>query len=87
MGKVYLHAVGDTYGSYGFGFLHTSKQPEAAVAVPHKDVLPFYGECDLAVTAVLTDNGREFCGTGNRNLGRRPIDTVNLFFKPVSGEA
>ena len=51
----------DTYGSYGFGFLHVSKQPEAAVAVPHNDVLPFYR--DLPVGAVLTDNGREFCGT------------------------
>jgi len=33
VGKVYLHAVVDTYGSYAFGFLHVSKQPEAAVAV------------------------------------------------------
>ena len=28
-----LHAVVDTYGSYAFGFLHISKQSEAAVAV------------------------------------------------------
>ena len=63
VGKVYLHAVVDTYGSYAFGFLHVSKQPEAAVAVLHNDVLPFYRRLDLAVKAVLTDNGREFCGT------------------------
>ena len=63
VGKVYLHAVVDTFGSYAFGFLHTSKQPEAAVAVLHNDVLPFYQDRGLAVTAVLTDNGREFCGT------------------------
>lgn len=61
IGKVYLHALVDTYGSYGFGFLHTSKQPEAAVAVLHNDVLPFYHEQQLSVQAVLTDNGREFC--------------------------
>jgi len=30
--------VVDTYGSYAFGFLHVSKQPEAAVAVLHNDV-------------------------------------------------
>ena len=42
IGKVYLHAVVDTFGSYAFGFLHVSKQPEAAVAVLHNDVLPFY---------------------------------------------
>lgn len=63
IGRVYLHAVVDTFGSYAFGFLHVSKQPEAAVAVLHNDVLPFYRERKLPVGAVLTDNGREFCGT------------------------
>lgn len=63
VGKVYLHTVVDTYGSYAFGFLHTSKVPEAAVAVLHNDALPFYAERGLAVEKVLTDNGREFCGT------------------------
>lgn len=62
IGKLYLHAVVDSYGSYGFGFLHVSKQPEAAVAVLHNDVLPFYEQLGLEVKAVLTDNGREFCG-------------------------
>ena len=63
IGKVYLHAVVDTFGSYAFGFLHISKQPEAAVSVLHNDVLPFYRELDLPIGAVRTDNGREFCGT------------------------
>jgi transposase InsO family protein len=63
IGRVYLHAVVDTYGSYAFGFLHVSKQPEAAVAVLHNDVLPLYRDLGLEVGAVLTDNGREFCGT------------------------
>ena len=63
IGRVYLHAVVDTYGSYAFGFLHVSKQPEAAVAVLHNDVLPFYDNLGLTVDAVLTDSGREFCGT------------------------
>lgn len=62
VGRVYLHAVVDTYGSYAFGFLHTTKQPEAAVAAVHNDVLPFYQEKGLPVDAILTDNGREFCG-------------------------
>lgn len=62
VGRVYLHAVVDTYGSYAFGFLHTTKQPEAALAVVHNDVLPFYREKELPVDAILTDNGREFCG-------------------------
>ncbi len=56
-----MHAVVNTYGSYAFGFLHTSKAPECAVAVLHNEALPFYQEKKLAVGAVLTDNGREFC--------------------------
>ena len=45
VGKVYLHACVDTYGSYAFGFLHTGKKPECAAALVHNDVLPFYQEC------------------------------------------
>ena len=63
IGKLYLHAVVDTFSSYAFGPLHPSKQPEAAVAMLHNDVLPFYAEKGLEIGAVLTDNGREFCGT------------------------
>ena len=63
VGKVSLDAVVDTYGSYAFGFLHAGKRPEAAVAVLHNDALPCYEERGLAVEAVLTDNGREYCGT------------------------
>jgi transposase InsO family protein len=62
VGKVYMHTVVDAYCSYAFAFLHTSKQSEAAAAVLHNDVLPFYKAKGLALGAVLTDNGREFCG-------------------------
>lgn len=63
MGRVHLHAVVDTFSSYAFGFLHVSKQPKAAMAVLHNDVLPFYDKLVLPVGAVLTENGREFRGT------------------------
>ena len=63
VGKVYLQAVVDTYGSYAFGYLHTAKVPEHAALVLHNDVLPQYRRWGLEVKAVLTDNGREFCGT------------------------
>ncbi len=149
VGKVSLHTVVDTYGSYAFGFLHTGRLPECAVAVLHNDVLPFYQERSLAVSVVLTNNGRELCGTethpyepylaltdlkhkrtkvrhpqtngfaialretfyesvealqadfdrglvfyntecphqGYRNLGKRPIDTVNAYLATVKKEA
>lgn len=52
----------DTYGSYALAYLHTGKLPEEAVAALHNDVLPQYEAWGLAVKAILTDNGREFCG-------------------------
>jgi len=62
VGKVWLQAVVDTFGSNGFAYLHTGKLPEHAAAVLHNDVLPQYEAWGLEVKAVLTDNGREFCG-------------------------
>ena len=62
VGKVYLQAVVDTYGSFAFGYLHTGKLPEHAAAVLHNDVIPQYEEWGLPVKAILTDNGREYCG-------------------------
>lgn len=32
------------------------------MSVIHNDVLPFYKERGIDVKAILTDNGREFCG-------------------------
>jgi transposase InsO family protein len=62
VGRVYLQAVVDTYGSYAFGKLYTSKLPETAADVLYDKVLPFYEEHELTVEHILTDNGREYCG-------------------------
>jgi len=62
IGRVYLQNVVDTYGSYAFGKLYTSKLPETAADVLYDRVLPFYEAHGLTVEHVLTDNGREYCG-------------------------
>ncbi len=62
VGRVYLQAVVDTYGSYAFGKLYTSKIPETAADILYDKVLPFYEEHGLKVEHILTDNGREYCG-------------------------
>ena len=62
VGRVYLQAAVDTYGSYAFGKLYTSKLPETAVDLLYDKVLPFYEGHDLKVEHILTDNGREYCG-------------------------
>jgi len=61
VGKVYLQAVVDTYGSCAFAYLHARKMPEQAVAVLHSEVLPQYREWGVKVEVALTDNGREYC--------------------------
>jgi len=62
VGRVYLQNVVDTYGSYAFGKLYTSKLPETAADVLYDRVLPFYESHGLTVEHILTDNGREYCG-------------------------
>jgi transposase InsO family protein len=60
---VVLHAVVDTFGSYAFDLVHSTKQPEAAALLLHNDVLPFYRTHEMLVEALPSDNGCEFCGT------------------------
>jgi transposase InsO family protein len=62
IGRIYLQAVVDTYGSFAFGKLYTSKLPETAVDVLYDRVMPFYEAHGLSVEHILTDNGREYCG-------------------------
>lgn len=62
VGRIYLQAVVDTYGSFAFGKLYTSKLPETAVDVLYDRVLPFYDSLGFIVEKILTDNGREYCG-------------------------
>jgi len=62
IGRIYLQAVVDTFGSYAFGKLYTSKRPETTVDILYDRVLPFYAEHGLVVEAILTDNGTEYKG-------------------------
>jgi transposase InsO family protein len=62
VGRIYLQAVVDTYGSFAFGKLYTSKLPETAADVLYDRVMPFYESQGITVENILTDNGREYCG-------------------------
>ena len=59
IGRVHPQAVVDTFGA-----LHVGKQPEAAVAVPHNEALPFHAALDRPGGPSLTGNGRAVGGTG-----------------------
>jgi hypothetical protein len=49
IGRIYLHGVVDTFGSYVFRFLHTDKLTEYGVAVLHNEVLLCYRDRGLTI--------------------------------------
>ena len=62
VGKVYVQVLVDVSCSFAFAKVYTSKMPITACDLMHDRVLPFYENLGITVGAVLTDNGREFCG-------------------------
>jgi transposase InsO family protein len=62
VGKVYVQVVVDTFCSLAFAKVYTSKMPITACDLLYERVLPFYEALGVEVGAILTDNGREFCG-------------------------
>jgi transposase InsO family protein len=66
VGKVYVQVVVDVSCSFAFAKVYTSKMPITAADLLHDRVLPFYDALGVNVEAVLTDNGREFCGKASR---------------------
>jgi transposase InsO family protein len=62
VGKVYVQVVVDVFCSLAFAKVYTSKMPITACDLLYQRVVPFYDELGISIGAVLTDNGREFCG-------------------------
>ena len=62
VGKVYVQVVVDVFCSLAFAKVYTAKFPVTACDLLYDRVLPFYEVLGVPVGAVLTDNGREFCG-------------------------
>src|SRR5262249_12777005 len=62
VGKVYVQVVVDVFCSFAFAKVYTSKMPVTACDLLYDRVLPFYEALGVALRAILTDNGREFCG-------------------------
>ncbi len=67
VGKVYVQVVVDAFCSLAFAKVYTSKIPVTAADLLYDRVLPFYEALGVEVKAVLTDNGREFCGRPERH--------------------
>jgi transposase InsO family protein len=62
VGKIYLQTVIDCHSRYAWGRLYPNKLPLTAVQVLNNDVLPTFEAHNATIDAVLSDNGREFCG-------------------------
>lgn len=67
VGKVYVQVVVDVFCSLAFAKVYTAKMPVTAADLLYDRVLPFYEALGVDVGAVLTDNGREFCGIPERH--------------------
>lgn len=62
IGKIYMQTVIDTYGSFGFAKLYTSKCAITAADILVDKVMPFYSNLGITILHILTDNGKEYCG-------------------------
>jgi transposase InsO family protein len=62
VGKVYLQTAIDCHSRYAWAKLFTNKLPVTAVQILNNEVLPTFEEHGAVIDAVLSDNGREFCG-------------------------
>jgi transposase InsO family protein len=62
VGKVYLQTAIDCASRYAWARLYPNKLPVTAVQLLNNDVLPTFEQHGARVEAVLSDNGREFCG-------------------------
>jgi len=62
VGKVYVQVIVDVFCSLAFAKVYTAKMPVTAADLLYDRVLPFYEALGVKIGAILTDNGREFCG-------------------------
>jgi transposase InsO family protein len=67
VGKVYVQVVVDVFCSLAFAKVYTAKLPVTACDLLYDRVLPFYETLGVPVGAILTDNGREFCGRADQH--------------------
>src|SRR6516164_2296627 len=67
VGKVYLQTAIDCCSRYAWARLYPNKLPLSAVQLINNDVLPSFEAHSTKIDAVLSDNGREFCGRPDRH--------------------
>jgi transposase InsO family protein len=67
VGKLYLQTAIDCASRYAWARLYANKLPVTAVQLLNNEVLPTFEQHGAVLEAVLSDNGREFCGREDRH--------------------
>ena len=67
VGKVYLQTAIDCHSRHAWAKLYPNKLPVTAVQLMNNDVLATFEAHGARIEAVLSDNGREFCGREDRH--------------------
>lgn len=67
VGKVYLQTAIDCHSRHAWARLYPNKLPVTAVQLMNNDVLATFEAHGARIDAVLSDNGREFCGRDDRH--------------------
>jgi transposase InsO family protein len=67
VGKVYLQTAIDCHSRYAWARLYPNKLPITAVQLLDAEVLPTFEAHGATIDAILSDNGREFCGRPDRH--------------------
>lgn len=67
VGRIYAQTAIDCHSRFAFARLYTSKMPLTSVHLLNNDILPFFEERNVPIKAILSDNGREFCGRPDKH--------------------
>ena len=66
-GKVYLQTAVDCHSRHTWGHLYPNKLPLTAVHLLNNKVLPTFEKHRARISAVLSENGRKYCGRPDRH--------------------
>lgn len=85
-GRVYLSLVVDTYCSYAFLDISTSRDSYDATELLFDAVLPFYERQGFPVQAIATDDGKEFSGDAEHEYGA-VLASLGITHRPADGRS
>lgn len=84
--KVYLQTAIDCHNRYAWARLHANKLPLTAVQTLNNDVLPTFKAEGSTIDAMLSDNGRKFCGREDQHLYELFLQLEDIEYKRTEAE-